>query len=126
MEMNHNTSMRQFKKIFYIVYFSFIGATIILAFFQEFLVNNLGFSFNQIIFTLLPIWAVLGILLMLTEWAVENYHIRRLKGVIREMEKSNTALKAKLFDQEEEIKAGEYRSGKNIVERQPKKDVDRE
>jgi hypothetical protein len=114
--------MRQFKKIFYIVYFSFIGATIILAFFQEFLVNNLGLSFNQIIFTLLPIWAVLGILLMLAEWAIENYHIRRLKGVIREMEKSNTTLKAKLFDQEEEIKAGEYRSDKSPTERHPKKD----
>jgi hypothetical protein len=124
--MNSNFDMRQYKKIFYIIYFVFIGLTIVFAFFQEFLVNNLGFSFNQIIFTLLPIWAVVGILLMLAEWSLENVHIRRLKNRIRELEKSNTSLKAKLFDQEEELKSGSARTGKIPIERQYKKDPNKD
>jgi hypothetical protein len=74
----------------------------------------------------LPIWAIIGILLMLAEWAIENYHIRRLRGVIRELEKSNTSLKAKLFDHEEEIKTTGTRSDRISSEKQQKKDHNQE
>lgn len=101
--------MRRFKKIIYIFYFIFIAITVLIGFFPEIVVNN--FSFNQIIFTLLPIWAISIAIIMLVEWLAENAHIVRLKNRIRELEKLNTALKAKMFDQEEVLKSTKTGSG---------------
>ncbi len=98
--------MKKFKKIFYIIYFIFILSTFIVTVFYELFFNNLTYDF---ILNTLPkwiqIWVILGIVLMVTEWIMETIHIRRLKQRNLELEQSITSLKAKIFDQEEEIKS---------------------
>ncbi|MGK7394262.1 MAG: hypothetical protein ACNS62_06805 [Candidatus Cyclobacteriaceae bacterium M3_2C_046] len=95
--------MKKFKTIFYIIYLLFILTSLILLITEwEFLSTSFG---------LLPVWMpyliILGMLLIITEWIVENIHIKQLKNKITKLEKENLNLKAKLFDQEEAYKEGD-------------------
>lgn len=94
--------MKQFKKIFYIIYF----LVIIITASSQFLIDAFEIRYQTLYYTIIPLWAGLMILLMIIEWAAENIHIRRLNGKIVSLERDNTSLKAKMFDQEEAIKTG--------------------
>ena len=91
--------MKRFKTFFYIVYFLFLIVTVFFVFYYDYLFDRFGMmSFVNF----LQFWALLGMVIFLTEWIVENIHIKRLKSRIAKLEKDNLNLKAKLFDQEEE------------------------
>lgn len=94
--------MKQFKKFFYIIYFLIIVITAS----AEFLIDVFQIRYQTLYYTIIPLWAGLMILLMIVEWATENLHIRRLNGRIASLERENTSLKAKMFDQEENMKTG--------------------
>ena len=91
--------MKRFKTIFYILYFLFLVVSVFLIFYYDFI--RVRFT-TQSYVNFLQFWALLGLVIFLTEWIVENIHIKRLKGRISKLEKDNLNLKAKLFDQEEE------------------------
>jgi len=92
--------MKQFKKIFYIIYF----LVIIITASAQFLIDVFQIRYQTLYYTILPLWAGLMILLMIIEWAAENIHIRKLNARIASLERDNTSLKAKMFDQEEKFK----------------------
>ena len=92
--------MKQFKTVFYIIYFIFFAATFFFALNQDYMFE-VGISR---IFGILRIWAIVGAILLAAEWITVNIHIRQLKKKVRTLEKENLSLKAKMFDHEEEKK----------------------
>jgi hypothetical protein len=109
--------MQKFKTVFYIIFFLYLVVTFVVIPYDE----NKAFSFLINHMQTIPYWIGLGLVLYISEWIVENIHIKMLKSKIKSLEKEKDALKVQMFDMEsryQEVDASLNAFGESL----PKKD----
>lgn len=89
------SKMKKAKIIFYIFYFTFFAISIYFAFNTNDMFKQFGmFGFLRF----LKYWIVFGMLLMLSEWVIENIHIMQLHRNSKKQDGEIIRLKAELYN----------------------------
>ncbi len=93
--------MKNPKAFFYLVYFLFIGISLVFVFFTEAIFNQMGI---QKTLNFLRYWAVFGLALFLIEILNSNLALKRKRKEIARLNNDNASLKAKIYDMDEREK----------------------
>src|SRR5690606_25023029 len=93
--------MKNPKAFFYLVYFLFIGISLVFVFFIEAIFNQMGI---QKTLNFLRYWAVFGLALFLIEILNSNLALKRKRKEIARLNNDNASLKAKIYDMDEREK----------------------
>lgn len=89
------SKMRKAKIIFYVFYFTFFVISIYFALNTNDMFKQFGmFGFLRF----LKYWTVFGMLLMLSEWIIENIHIMQMRRNSKKQEAEIINLKAELYN----------------------------
>ncbi len=90
--------MKNPKALFYLVYFLFIGISLVFVFFTDAIFEQIGI---QKTLNFLRYWAIFGLALFLLEILNSRLALKRKRKEIARLQKDNDSLKAKIYDMEE-------------------------
>lgn len=90
--------MKNPKAFFYLIYFLFIGISLVFIFFTDAIFEQMGI---QRTLNFLKYWAIFGIILFLVEILSSNLALKRKRKEIAKVQNDNASLKAKIYDMEE-------------------------
>ena len=93
--------MKNPKAFFYLIYFLFIGISLVFVFFTDAIFNQMGI---QKTLNFLRYWAVFGLALFLIEILNSNLALKRKRKEIARLNNDNASLKAKIYDMDEREK----------------------
>lgn len=90
--------MKNPKTFFYLIYFLFIGISLVFIFFTDAIFEQIGI---QKTLNFLKYWALFGLALFLVEILNSNLALKSKRKEISRLKKDNESLKARIYDIEE-------------------------
>jgi len=110
--------MKKFKLIVSILFYIFIAVTAILILNLNTYIDRVFPSATDTVQFLnyVRIWAIVGFVIIVTQWVIDHIYIQKQKNRISRLEKENLSLKAQMFDQEEKYKKKDRGTNQKLIE----------